>query len=81
MNSNVYISHVQKDMNLIEIEQIVIVGINVGKDEEGATITCKCMCHSDNFIVKIYYKIVTFFNKFLGRNQVCECGALHYEKK
>ncbi len=54
---------------------------NVGKDEEGATITCKCMCHSDNFIVKIYYKIVTFFNKFLGRNQVCECGALHYEKK
>lgn len=54
---------------------------SVGTDEEGETVTCDCMCHSDNFIVKIYYKIVTFFNKLIGRNQLCECGAVHYEKK
>ena len=34
MNSNVYISNVQKDMNLINIEQIIIVGINKGNDNE-----------------------------------------------
>ena len=30
MNPNVYISAVQKDMSLIDIEKVVIVGINTG---------------------------------------------------
>ena len=51
---------------------------NVGTDGEGETITCDCMCHSNNFIVRIYYKIVTFFNKLIGKKQLCECGIAHY---
>lgn len=53
MNSNVYISHVQKDMNLIEIEQIVIVGINVGKDEEFyyQLTELKSLCEACNYEV------------------------------
>lgn len=53
MNSNVYISHVQKDMTLIDIEQIVIVGINVGNDEEFyyQLTELKSLCEACNYEV------------------------------
>lgn len=53
MNSNVYISHVQKDMTLIDIEQIVIVGINIGNDEEFyyQLTELKSLCEACNYEV------------------------------
>ena len=43
-----------------------------------ATENCSCKCHNDGFFAKIIWKIINFFNKFLRRNQECECGFYHY---
>ncbi len=38
---------------------------------------CDHACHATGFR-KIIYVIVLFFQKYLGTNQYCECGAAHY---
>lgn len=41
---------------------------------------CRHFCHNNGTIMKIITKILVFFWKFLGINQECECGMLHYTK-
>ena len=42
------------------------------------TKTCNCICHKDNFFMKIIYKIVSFFWKLFKIGHSCDCGAVHY---
>ena len=44
-------------------------------DGEGS---CGCICHKDNFLMKILYKIVNFFWKLFKISKSCECGAVHW---
>lgn len=44
------------------------------------TTTCKCFCHDKGTIAKILFKFCNFFWKFLGVNQTCDCGTVHWEK-
>lgn len=41
---------------------------------------CKCFCHDKGTIAKILFKVCNFFWKFLGVNQKCDCGTVHWEK-
>ena len=38
---------------------------------------CDDMCHSKG-IMKLFWKIILFFNKLMNKNQNCICGAVHY---
>lgn len=49
-----------------------------GKTEE---INCRHFCHNKGMFAKILLKVLTIFWKMFGTNQVCECGAVHYEIK
>ena len=40
--------------------------------------SCKCLCHSTNFLLKIIYKIINLIWKLLGISQICACGTVHY---
>ena len=40
---------------------------------------CSCICHSTG-IKAFFWKILRAIIKFLGVEQVCKCGALHYNK-
>ncbi len=46
-----------------------------GDDGEGS---CGCICHKDNFLMKILFKIVNFFWKLFKISKTCECGAVHW---
>ncbi len=48
--------------------------------EGGKLETCDHFCHNNGTIMKIIKKLLVFFWKFLGINQECECGVLHYTK-
>ncbi len=39
---------------------------------------CGCICHNDNFIMVILYKIAHFFWKLFKINKSCKCGTVHY---
>ncbi len=39
---------------------------------------CGCICHNDNFIMVILYKIAHFFWKLFKINKSCNCGTVHY---
>lgn len=41
-------------------------------------VKCDCLCHNDNAIMKIIYRILRFFWTLFKTNQACECGAEHY---
>lgn len=45
--------------------------------EEG-TKQCGCLCHKEGWLMKIIYKIVSFFWKLFKLNPSCACGAVHY---
>ncbi len=53
MNPNTYISHVQKDMSLIDIEKVIVVGVNKGDDEVFyyQLTELKSLCEACNFEV------------------------------
>ncbi len=38
---------------------------------------CGCICHKQNGLMKIFYKILLFFWKLFGINQTCGVGAGH----
>lgn len=42
--------------------------------------SCRCLCHNPDGIAALFYKIYLFFIKLFGAAQVCDCGAIHYEK-
>lgn len=42
--------------------------------------SCKCFCHDKGTIAKILFKVCNIFWKFLGVNQKCDCGTVHWEK-
>lgn len=42
------------------------------------TADCTHMCHKDGFIGFIW-KIINFFNKLFRTNQICSCGASHWQ--
>ena len=37
---------------------------------------CSCSCHKDG-IAKFFFKIILFFQKLFGKNQICACGVQH----
>lgn len=39
---------------------------------------CGCKCHKTGFISKIIWFITNFFNKLFKKNQVCNCGKVHF---
>ncbi len=47
---------------------------------DGNPTSCRCLCHNTDGIAKLFYKIYLFFIKLFGAAQVCDCGAIHYEK-
>lgn len=49
-----------------------------GKENTPVEDDCQHICHSENFFVRIFWKIANFFNRLFGLNPVCECGEAHY---
>ena len=45
--------------------------------EEG-TKQCGCLCHKEGWLMKLIYKIVSFFWKLFKISPSCACGAVHY---
>ncbi len=45
------------------------------EDGEGS---CGCICHKENFLMRILYKILNFFWKLFKISKTCECGAVHW---
>ncbi|MBR2868419.1 MAG: bifunctional metallophosphatase/5'-nucleotidase [Clostridia bacterium] len=39
---------------------------------------CGHICHSENFFLKVIWRILNFFNKLFGLSPDCECGEAHY---
>ncbi len=40
--------------------------------------TCKCLCHNSNGIARAIWKVVVFFCKLFGFNELCKCGIAHF---
>lgn len=47
-------------------------------DDQGNTVSCDCLCHNSSGLAKMVWKIVIFFCKLFGFNQVCGCGIAHF---
>lgn len=47
-------------------------------DESGNTVSCDCLCHNSSSFANMVWKIVIFFCKLFGFNQVCGCGIVHF---
>ena len=39
---------------------------------------CGCICHKENFLMRIIYNIVNFFWKLFKISKTCDCGAVHW---
>lgn len=48
--------------------------LNCGIDN---AVSCSCNCHKGG-IMGVIFKLILFFQKLLGQNKVCVCGAYHY---
>lgn len=51
-----------------------------GKCDVCGYIMCDHICHDENAFKKIIWFVAKLWYQFLGINQVCKCGALHYTK-
>lgn len=47
-------------------------------DDEGNEVSCNCLCHNSNGLAKTVWRIVIFFCKLFGFNQICACGITHF---
>lgn len=47
-------------------------------ENEEVSEVCTCICHSDNFFMKICHAVLKFFWRIFGVNAVCDCGEAHY---
>lgn len=68
-------------------DEVVVKGEHVDKDPAdgycdrcGTYISCDHICHKTDAFSKIIWFIMNVWNQFLGINQTCKCGQLHYEK-
>ncbi len=41
--------------------------------------TCDHICHSNNALMKILWKIICFFYRLFNIQQYCDCGVIHYD--
>ncbi len=45
-------------------------------DEENKA--CGCICHKENWLMRLIYKILRFFWNLFGIGKSCDCGTMHY---
>ncbi len=43
-----------------------------------AIMNCECICHSQNWFLKIVWVVANFFHSIFGISPVCECTMVHY---
>lgn len=72
--------------NLVQ-DEVVIKGEHVDTDPKdgycdrcGVYISCDHICHKTDGFSKFIWFILNVWNQFLGINQTCKCGELHYVK-
>lgn len=53
-----------------------VAGVFTDESDYNKNINCSCRCHG-NFIERIIFKVINFFQKLFGKNKVCICGAVH----
>ncbi len=41
--------------------------------------TCDHICHSNNALMKVLWKIISFFYRLFNIQQYCDCGVIHYD--
>ena len=41
--------------------------------------TCDHICHSNNALMKVLWKIIRFFYRLFNIQQYCDCGVIHYD--
>ncbi len=39
---------------------------------------CSCICHKDNAIARLFYKIIRILWRIFGTKKTCTCGVNHY---
>lgn len=79
VDSDALISYLINDLNgVILAEEYGNAADRIIINTEDAVENCAHICHSDNFFLKLLWKIINFFNMLLSRNDICDCGAVHY---
>jgi hypothetical protein len=53
-----------------------VAGVFTDESDYDKTSDCSCRCHG-NFIERIFFKVINFFEKLFGKNKICVCGAEH----
>ena len=48
-------------------------------EQEDAIANCDHLCHSNNPIMQLFWKILHFIFRLFGVQQYCDCGIKHYE--
>lgn len=46
--------------------------------EEEPAAPCFCLCHSDNSVARILWKLIVLLYRMTGIEKTCECGEAHY---
>lgn len=49
------------------------------QSEEPTDKACDHICHSKNALIKVLWKIISFFYRLFNIQQYCDCGAIHYD--
>ncbi len=39
---------------------------------------CGCVCHKENWLMRLIYRILRFFWNLFGIGKSCDCGTMHY---
>ncbi len=53
-------------------------GYEFDKNEDPSD-TCDHICHSSNALMKLLWKIISFFLRLFDIQRYCDCGVLHYD--
>ncbi len=53
-----------------------VAGVFTEESDYSKTESCSCRCHG-NFIERIIFKVINFFQKLFGKNKICTCGVTH----
>ena len=52
-----------------------------GSDNSGSSEDCSCKCHLNRGVKRFFFRVKLLFQRIFRKNQVCACGALHYQTK
>ena len=52
-----------------------------GSDNLGSSEDCSCKCHLNRGVKRFFFRVKLLFQRIFRKNQVCACGALHYQTK